>query len=104
MNHLAMLAINPDASWRMPIFWTKLAKPPRCARSLNLTARKMLATAVAMADAISQPIMMMTAKPMIFGIAPSKIASAAASDVMTASVQLVTGAIGILEYVLLGVM
>ena len=66
-----------------------------------MTARRILATAVATADAISQPIMIMTAKPMIFGIAPSNIARAAASDVIMASVQLVTGAMGMIQLILL---
>src|SRR4051794_14696785 len=95
MNHLARLAMNPAESWLTPILATKSAKPPRRARSLNFTARKSAATAVATAEAISQPMMTITAKPMILGIAPSKMARAAANEVITASVQLETGAIGI---------
>ena len=43
-NHLAVVAMTPEASVSTPMLWTKSAKPERRAKSSNLTARRSAAT------------------------------------------------------------
>ena len=92
-NHLAMVASAPEASVRIPMLWTKSVNPDFRARSLNFTALSRPATALASAAAISQPMIRITTKPIIFGMAARKRARAAASEVSRASPQLVTGVV-----------
>ena len=91
-NHLAIVATKPAASVCSPSCCTKPLRPARCARSLNLTARRTDETTLARAAAMSQPMMRMSRKPITFGMAPRNRARAAVSEVMTAVPQSVTGA------------
>ncbi len=84
-NHLTISASSPEASLRTPIFRTNPLKPELWARSLKRMARNKAATAEASNPAMNQPMIRITRKPTMRGIAAKNKLRAVVSDVIRAA-------------------